>query len=105
MVASRAAAPRRPPGRPRLHTTLTLVSNRKALDFLAHRYPGQRAVRPHHVLFLRHLIRAGHWRQGSEIHLARIGDERFLINGQHTLTAIMYEHTPVWLQIVEIEVR
>jgi hypothetical protein len=105
MAASRETAPRRPPARPRLHSTLTLVSNRKALDLLECRYQGQRAVRPHHVLFLRHLIRSGHWRQGSEIHLARIGSERFLINGQHTLTAIMYEHTPVWLSIVEMEVQ
>ena len=104
MVAPRETAPARPPARPRLHTALTLVNARKAIDLLAYQYQGQRAVRAHHVYFLRHLMRSGHWRQGSEIHLARIGDERFLVNGQHTLTAILYEQTTVWLQIVDIEV-
>jgi hypothetical protein len=28
--------------------------------------------------FLRHLLRTGHWRQGAEIHCARIGTEGFL---------------------------
>jgi len=57
-----------------------------------------------HVRFLRHLLRTGHWRQGAEIHVARIGRDQFLINGQHTLTAIIAEQRDTWLSIVTIDV-
>ena len=70
-----------------MNSALTLVTPEKAQALLATAYQGQRPLRPHHVRFLRHLLRTGHWRQGAEIHCARIGTERFLINGQHTLTA------------------
>ena len=71
----------RPPSRPRMNSALTLVTPEKAQALLATAYQGQRPLRPHHVRFLRHLLRTGHWRQGAEIHCARIGTERFLING------------------------
>jgi len=70
----------RPPSRPRMNSALTLVTPDKAQALLATAYQGQRPLRPHHVRFLRHLLRTGHWRQGAEIHCARIGTERFLVN-------------------------
>jgi hypothetical protein len=94
----------RPPSRPRMNSTLTLVTPEKAQALLATAYQGQRPLRPHHVRFLRHLMRTGHWRQGAEIHCARIDSERFLINGQHTLTALVQEHLAAWLTLVEIDV-
>jgi hypothetical protein len=94
----------RPPSRPRMNSILTLVTPDKAQALLATAYQGQRPRRPHHVRFLRHLLRTGHWRQGAEIHCARIGSERFLINGQHTLTALVQEHLSAWLTVVEIDV-
>src|SRR5207244_3972799 len=94
----------RPPSRPRMNSALTLVTPEKAQALLATAYQGQRLLRPYHVRFLRHLLRTGHWRQGAEIHCARIGTERFLINGQHTLTALVQEHLAAWLTLVEIDV-
>jgi len=87
-----------------MNSALTLVTPEKAQALLATAYQGQRPLRPHHVRFLRHLLRTGHWRQGAEIHCARIGTERFLINGQHTLTALVQEHLSAWLTVVEIDV-
>ena len=55
----------RPPSRPRMNSTLTLVTPDKAQALLATAYQGQRPLRPHHVRFLRHLLRTGHWRQGA----------------------------------------
>ena len=63
----------------------------KAQTLLDLCYQGQRPLRQHHVRFLRHLMRTGHWRQGAEIHCARVEGERFLVNGQHTLTALVQE--------------
>ena len=83
----------RPPSRPRMNSALTLITPEKAQALLATAYQGQRPLRLHHVRFLRHLLRTGHWRQGAEIHCARIGSERFLINGQHTLTALVQERS------------
>src|SRR5256884_1311332 len=94
----------RPPSRPRMNRALTLVTPEKAQALLATAYQGQRPLRPHHVRFLRHLLRTGHWRQGAEIHCARIGTERFLINGQHALTALVQERLSAWLTVVEIDV-
>jgi len=94
----------RPPSRPRMNSALTLVTPEKAQALLATAYQGQRPLRPHHVRFLRHLLRTGHWRQGAEIHCARIGTERFLVNGQHTLTALVQEQLAAWLTVVEIDV-
>src|SRR5437762_13267804 len=93
----------RPPSRPRMNSALTLVTPEKAQALLATTYQGQRPLRPHHVRFLRHLLRTRHWRQGAEIHCARIGTERFLINGQHTLTALVQERLSTWLTLVEID--
>ena len=49
-------------------------------------------------------MRTGHWRQGAEIHCARVEGERFLVNGQHTLTALVQEGLAAWLTVVEIDV-
>jgi len=87
-----------------MNSALTLITPEKAQALLATAYQGQRPLRPHHVRFLRHLMRTGHWRQGAEIHCARIGTERFLINGQHTLTALVQERLSTWLTLVEIDV-
>jgi hypothetical protein len=70
-----------------------------ASELLREHYPNQRPIRPHHVQYLRYLMRVGHFRQGSEIHLAELGQKRWLLNGYHTLTAIVLERQPVWLSI------
>jgi hypothetical protein len=87
-----------------MNSTLTLVTPDKAQALLALCYQGQRPLRQHHVRFLRHLMRTGHWRQGAEIHCARVEGERFLVNGQHTLTALVQEGLASWLTVVEIDV-
>jgi hypothetical protein len=94
----------RPPSRPRMNSILTLITPEKAQALLATAYQGQRPLRPHQVRFLRHLLRTGHWRQGAEIHCARLGRERFLVNGQHTFTALVQEGLAAWLTLVEIDV-
>ena len=96
--------PPRTPSRPRMNSTLTLITPDKAQALLETCYQGQRPLRQHHVRFLRHLMRTGHWRQGAEIHCARVEGERFLVNGQHTLTALMQEGLASWLTVVEIDV-
>ena len=98
------ASPTRPPSRPRMNSTLTLITPDKAQALLETCYQGQRPLRQHHVRFLRHLMRTGHWRQGAEIHCARVEGERFLVNGQHTLTALVQEGLAAWLTVVEIDV-
>src|SRR6185503_8235728 len=96
--------PPRTPSRPRMNSTLTLITPDKAQALLETCYQGQRPLRQHHVRFLRHLMRTGHWRQGAEIHCARVEGERFLVNGQHTLTALVQEGLAAWLTVVEIDV-
>lgn len=93
------------PARPRQRSALTLVTSRQAMNLLAMPYTGQRPLRQHHVRFLRYLIRTGHWRQGSEVHVATIEREKFLVNGQHTLSAILAEGIPVWLNVIEYDVQ
>ena len=97
-------APPCPPSRPRMNSTLVLITPDKAQALLETCYQGQRPLRQHHVRFLRHLMRTGHWRQGAEIHCARVEGERFLVNGQHTLTALVQEGLASWLTVVEIDV-
>ena len=87
-----------------MNSTLTLITPDKAQALLELCYQGQRPLRQHHVRFLRHLMRTGHWRQGAEIHCARVEGERFLVNGQHTLTALVQEGLAAWLTVVEIDV-
>lgn len=69
---------------------LTRVTVEQARDWLAHDlFEGQRAVRLWHAGFLAELMRAGKFRRGSKIEFCEFDGRRYLVDGQHTLTAIV----------------
>lgn len=95
------------PPRPKISTHLLLVAPKQAREILATEgYPQQRPLRPHHVAYVRGLIERGAFRLGTTIAFARLGEQRYLINGQHTLTALgQTTGGPLWLQIEETRVE
>ena len=60
----------------------------------------QRNMRPHHRDNLVKEIQAERFIQGTQIHFVRCDGERFLVNGQHTLSAIEKSVIPVTLSIL-----
>lgn len=87
--------------RPKLTSRLELIGAHIALSYLETPFPHQRPLRSYHVTYLRHLMKAGHFRQGTEIHVANVSGARYVVNGQHTLSAVIYEQCSVWLSVVE----
>lgn len=63
-------------------------------------FPGQRRVRPAHVKKLANAQKKGTFRQGTNIDIAVFGKHKYLINGQHTLNAIMQSGMPQSLIVV-----
>lgn len=65
-------------------------------------YRGQRALRSAHVRYLAQVMADGHFMPGTAIHFAVQKDlgEEFLINGQHTLSAIVQSGVPQQLTAV-----
>lgn len=73
-----------------------------AQQWLAHHnFARQRRVRPHHVAALAQAMRQGTFREGTPISFAVVQGERYLINGQHTLHAIVRSGRALWLTIEE----
>lgn len=87
--------------RPKMTSMLELVGAREALSYLETPFPHQRPLRSYHVTYLRHLMKSRHFRQGTEIHVANVSGTRYVVNGQHTLSAIIYEQCSIWLSVVE----
>ncbi len=93
------------PLRPKIATHLQLVSPKQARDLLQTPYPNQRPLRPHHVRFLQGLIERGTLRPGTTVSFGVVEGTRYLVNGQHTLTALgQTTGGPLWLQLEEIRV-
>lgn len=91
--------------RPKIATHLQLVSPTQARLLASQGFPGQRPLRPHHVAYLQGLIERGHFRAGTTVSFAVVGGRKYLINGQHTLTALSQTTGgPLWLQLEEIRV-
>ena len=71
-----------------------------AQDWLQkYRFERQRTLRQHHVQFLANLMRQGHFRPGSSVAIAVENGAHYLINGQHTLTAIVQSGVTITLSI------
>lgn len=92
------------PRKPKVAYAPQLISPKGALALLADAYPQQRPVRQHQVAYLQTLMRLGAFRQPTEIHYAQVGAQRYLVNGQHTLTALSQMQRPLWLTVVTLTV-
>jgi len=67
-------------------------------------YGRQRPIREHHVEFLHHLMATGRFRAGSEIALAVLKGRRFIVNGNHTLYALVRLDRPIIVTLTEYHV-
>lgn len=67
------------------------------------KYERQRNVRPHHVEFLAEEMRRGNFRQGTQIHFTEYEGKLHLVNGQHTLSAIIKSDLPQILDICQTD--
>ena len=92
------------PAKPKIAYAPQLVSPKGALALLADGYPQQRPLRLYQVSYLKTLMRLGVFRQPTEIHYAQVGKQRYLVNGQHTLTALSQMQRPLWLTVVTLTV-
>jgi hypothetical protein len=63
-------------------------------------YERQRQMRPYHTAFLTHLMKTGKFRQGTPIDLAYTGGKRIVVNGQHTLHALVQSEVPQWVVLI-----
>lgn len=71
-----------------------------------HNYVGQRAIRKPHVNFLANEILNGRFREGTAIGICHTPDgKKHLVNGQHTLSAVIACKKPVLLSVESYECR
>ena len=68
-------------------------------------YSRQRPIREHHVALLHHLMHTGRFRAGSEIAIAVVQGRREIVNGNHTLHAIVRLDQPMWVTLAEYAVE
>jgi hypothetical protein len=66
-------------------------------------YEFQRPVRSDHVEYLAEEMRRGFFRQGTQIHFVRNDGKLYLVNGQHTLSAIRKSGFPQVLSVCYTE--
>lgn len=59
----------------------------------------QRPLRRYHVDFLKHLMLTGKFRQASPIDFAVLDRQQLVVNGQHTLHAIVAAQKPQWVTL------
>lgn len=64
-------------------------------------YRQQRAIRSRHVQRLARIMESGEFRQGTPIDIAVVGQKSYLVNGQHTLSAIVQCGKPQELLVVK----
>lgn len=84
----------------------TQVTPSMAADWLLkHPYKGQRKVRNYHVQNLARMMQEGFFTPNTQIAFAQLGQELFLVNGQHTLNAIVFSDVTTPLSIVIHECR
>lgn len=65
-------------------------------------YEGQRAPRPDHVKYLAEEMQCGTFLQGTPIHFAECNGSKYLVNGQHTLRAIVRCGIPQELTVIHL---
>ena len=66
------------------------VTPAQAADWLATRaYRSQRTLRAYHVQYLATVMARGHWRRSTTVDFALRDGQYLLVNGQHTLAAIV----------------
>jgi hypothetical protein len=88
--------------RPQSSMHLLLISPRQARTITQiDVFPGQRAVREHHVTYLAQLMQLRHFVQGTTLAFAVLDKQRFLINGLHRLTALGRSEEPLWFWVEE----
>jgi hypothetical protein len=81
-------------------STLMLVHPEQAAHWLVHNnFSRQRPLRPWHVKYLAQTMRAGRFLAGTQIHFAVHAGHEELVNGQHTLAAIVQSGCPQWLHV------
>jgi len=73
----------------RVSLELLEVSPEMAKEILECNYQHQRRLDPKHVNYLAFEMSMGRFMEGTKIHICVLGDDRFLINGQHTLNALI----------------
>ena len=80
---------------------LEKVTPKKAREWLNQNiFERQRNMRLHHRDNLATEIQKDRFIQGTQIHFVRCDDDRFLVNGQHTLSAIEKAVIPVTLSVL-----
>src|SRR5207344_2996213 len=68
-------------------------------------YERQRTIREHHVEFIRYLIETNQLRPGTEIARARYASRDYIINGNHTLMAMVRADLPIWITLTTYNVK
>lgn len=77
------------------------VSPERAEEWLNfNAFPNQRPLKVKHRDFLANEIAAGRFIQGTQIHFVVFGKNKFLVNGQHTLSAILKTGISVLLAVL-----
>ena len=73
-----------------LYNSTVIVTPEKAIKLLAfNTFKRQRPLNRKHMAELAHEMRAGRFTEAIQIHFAQINDDLILVNGQHTLSAII----------------
>lgn len=67
-------------------------------------YTGQRSIRPRHVEYIAQAIDHNLFRKNTVITFCVLGNKHFLVNGYHTLSAIIKRDKPFPLVLEDIEV-
>ena len=97
-MAIAPSPPLAPPRPARCTSKLYLMHPGEAATWIAEGlYARQRPLRPFHVAFLQHLMTIDRFRDGTPIDLAQSGQKRMVINGQHTLHAIVASQRSQWV--------
>lgn len=68
-------------------------------------YERQRPIAENHVFRLANEIENGHFIEGTQIHICELGRKQAVVNGNHTLEAIMTGDTPVVLSFLYTKVK
>jgi hypothetical protein len=90
---------------PNITSMIRLVHPEEAAQLVQHaHFPGQRNFRRWYVEYLAMLMRRQTFLEGTQIHLVRCQGKLYLVNGQHTLMAIIAHGKPYWLDVLETEV-
>jgi hypothetical protein len=85
---------------------IQFVSSSVAKNWLDNfNYAFQRNIRSYHVASLANEIVQGRFREKTQINFCSFGDSFHLVNGQHTLSAIVTANAPVLLSVIVTECK